>query len=306
MNKFKVIGMIAIISLIWGYLWVTVKFCLEDMPPFFYTSLRLFIGAFVLVLVLLAKRKNILPQKHEWAPFFYLSLLMCVGYYALSTFGMQFVDSGISSVLVYTMPIIVSILAHFFLNERLTLNKVIGLIIGAIGLLLIIGPQLLHLSWNQSLVGEIIIIISAFFWACTNLYTKKIGQNHDKLKMTMWQMLLGGAWAMLIALASEHKEISTITLSHASILALLYSGVLGTSVAFVGWNWVLGKVQASVASIALMSVPLLGLFFGWLQLGEKITSNVIAGAVLVCLGILFTSIQIKRKKTIKITEKKPA
>lgn len=306
MNKFKVIGMIAIISLIWGYLWVTVKFCLEDMPPFFYTSLRLFIGAFVLVTVLLAKRKNILPQKHEWAPFFYLSLLMCVGYYALSTFGMQFVDSGIASVLVYTMPIIVSILAHFFLNEHLTLNKVIGLIIGVVGLLLIMGPQLLHLSWNLSLVGEIIIIISAFFWACTNLYTKKIGQNHDKLKMTMWQMLLGGVWAMLIALASEHKEISTITLSYTSILALLYSGVLGTAVAFVGWNWVLGKIQASVASIALMSVPLLGLFFGWLQLGEKITSNVIAGAALVCLGILFTSIQIKRKKTIKITQKKPA
>lgn len=306
MNKFKVISMIAIISLIWGYLWVTVKFCLEDIPPFFYTSLRLFIGSFVLFLVLLVKGKNLLPQKHEWAPFFSLSLLMCVGYYALSTYGMQFVDSGISSVLVYTMPIFVSILAHFFLDEHLTLNKVIGLIIGAVGLLLIIGPQLLHLSWNLSLVGEIIIIISAFFWACTNLYTKKIGQNHDKLKMTMWQMLLGGVWAMLIALASEHKEISTITLSNTSILALLYSGVLGTSVAFVGWNWVLGKVQASVASIALMSVPLLGLFFGWLQLGEKITSNVIAGAALVCLGILFTSIQIKRKKPIKITAKKSA
>lgn len=306
MNKLKVISMIAIISLIWGYLWVTVKFCLQDMPPFFYTSLRLFIGAFVLFLVLLAKRKKILPKKNEWPPFFYLSLLMCVGYYALSTYGMQFVDSGISSVLVYTMPIIVSILAHFFLDEHLTLNKVVGLVIGAIGLLLIMGTQLLHLSWNVSLIGEIIIIVSAFFWACTNMYTKKIGKSHDKVKMTMWQMLLGGLWALLIALGSEHKAISEVTLSHSSILALLYSGVLGTAVAFVGWNWVLSKIQTSVASISLMSVPLLGLFFGWLQLGEDITNNVLIGAVFICLGILFTSIQIKRTNSTKSIERKTA
>ncbi|MFJ8259531.1 DMT family transporter [Peribacillus asahii] len=302
MENIKVISMIAIISLIWGYLWVTVKIGLEDIPPLLFSSLRLLIGAIILLVVLLVRKQKILPSKQEWKPFFYLSLLMCIGYYALSTYGMQFVDSGISSVLVYTMPIIVSILAHFYLKEHLTLNKNIGLIVGAVGLLFIMGPKLMHISWNVALFGEIIILISAFFWACTNIYTKKIGSSHDKLKMTMWQLLIGGFLLLIISLIGEHDTVFNMTLSLSSILALLYNGVLGSAVAFVGWNWVLGKVQASVASISLMSVPILGLVFGWLQLNEQITVNIVIGAVFVCLGILFTSVQSK-KKVENVTEK---
>ncbi|MEY8345410.1 DMT family transporter [Niallia circulans] len=302
MKNIKVISMIAIISLIWGYLWVTVKIGLEDIPPLLFSSLRLLIGAVILLIVLIARKQKLLPSKREWKPFLYLSLLMCVGYYALSTYGMQFVDSGISSVLVYTMPIIVTILAHFYLREHLTLNKVIGLIVGAVGLLFIMGPAIMHISWNIALFGEIIILISAVFWACTNIYTKKIGSSHDKLKMTMWQLVIGGVLLLVISLVGEHDAITNMTLSQPSILALIYNGVLGSAVAFVGWNWVLGKVQASVASISLMSVPILGLVFGWLQLKEEITVNIVIGAIFVCLGILFTSVQGK-KKIDKVTEK---
>ncbi|MCQ6563342.1 DMT family transporter [Paenibacillus mendelii] len=195
-----------------GLLWVTAKIGLEDIPPFLFSASRLLIGTATLFLLLLAKRQKILPNKKEWLPFFYLSLSMCVGYYALSTYGLQFVDSGISSVLVYTMPIIISVLAQFFLNEYLTLNKVIGLIVGAIGLLFILGPTIMHLSWNDSLLGKIIIIASAFFLACASMYTKKNGQSHDKLKMTLWQLLMGGSLILVISLGSEHEAISQMTL----------------------------------------------------------------------------------------------
>lgn len=73
---------------------------------------------------------------------------MCVGHYGLSTFGMQFVDSGLLSVLVYTMPIINCVLAHFFGNERLTTNKVFELIVGAIGLIIILWPKFVPLKWE--------------------------------------------------------------------------------------------------------------------------------------------------------------
>lgn len=118
--------------------------------------------------------------------------------------------------------------------------------------------------------------------------------------MTMWQLLMGGLLILIVSLGSEHEAIARISLSTSSVLALLYNGILGSAVAFVVWNWVLGKIQASIASISLMSVPLLGLFFGWLQLGEQITSNILIGAVFICLGILFTSIQIKSKKLLKV------
>ncbi|MEC1292508.1 DMT family transporter [Bacillus mojavensis] len=301
MNQLRVVSMIAIISLIWGYLWVTVKIGLQDFPPFLFSSLRLFIGAAVLFIVLIVQRENFMPKKSEWKPFFILAVLMCIGYYALSTFGMQFVDSGVSSVLVYTMPIIISLMAHYLLDERLTINKGIGLIIGAMGLIFIVGTQIFHLSFNSTLLGEAIILVSAFFWACANIYTKKIGGTHHKIKMTMWQMLIGAILILIISITSEYNEIRELSVSTPSILALLYNGILGSAVAFVGWNWVLGKIDASIASISLMSVPLLGLFFGWLQLGEEITSNILIGAILVCIGIVLTSIKIKKTTKTKTT-----
>lgn len=295
-NAKLVVLPIILVSLIWGYLWVTIKIGLDEIPPLFFTSLRLIIGGVVLVVVQLIRRKEIWPRKKEWKPFIILSLFMCVGYYALSTYGMQYVSSGISSVLVYTMPIIVTVLAHYFLAEHLTLNKIIGLIAGLIGLIFVIGDQIFHLSWNASLLGEIIILVSAFFWACTNLYTKKVGHAHDKIKMTIWQISIGGIITLIISLVTEPTEISNIHLTTPAMLALLYNGILGSAVAFVTWNWILSKIDASVASITLMSVPLLGLFFGWLQLNEKISSNVLIGAIFICIGILFSSIK-SRKKT---------
>lgn len=291
MNK-NIAGVIVLVCLIWGYLWVPIKIGLEYLPPFLFSAVRLILGAFVLIVVQLFLHKSIFPKKNEWINLFILSLLMCVGYYGLSTFGMQFVDSGLSSVLVYTMPIMICVLAHFFVNERLTTNKVVGLIMGTIGLIMIMWPQLIDLKWNLQLIGKILILFSAFFWASSSLYSKKVFSDYDKVKLTIWQMLIGGILLLFISILSEPiPTIHFLTLD--SILSILYSSVLGTAVAFVAWNWVLSKIEASIASISVMAVPLLGLFFGWLQLDEVITVNIIFGAVFVCLGILFTSIKLK-------------
>lgn len=291
MNK-NIAGAIVLVCLIWGYLWVPIKIGLEYLPPFLFTAVRLIIGGAVLIVVQLFLRKSIFPKKNEWIQLFILSLLMCLGHYGLSTSGMQFVGSGLSSVLVYTMPIIICVLAHFFGNERLTTNKVLGLIVGAIGLIIILWPKLVPLKWDQTLFGEILLLISAFFWASSNLYIKKVFSDYDKVKLTMWQMLIGGALLLGISIFSE-PYTNIHWQAPAFILSILYSSILGSAIAFVTWNWILSKIEASIASIFIMVVPLLGLFFGWVQLGEKITKNIIFGAAFVCLGILFTSIKFK-------------
>ena len=292
MNK-NIAGVIVLVCLIWGYLWVPIKIGLEYLPPFLFSAVRLIIGACVLIVLQLFLRKSIFPKKNEWMSLFILSLLMCVGYYGLSTFGMQFVDSGLSSVLVYTMPIMICVLAHFLVNERLTTNKVVGLIMGTIGLTMILWPQLINLKWDLQLIGQIFILFSAFFWASSSLYSKKVFSDYDKVKLTIWQMLIGGILLLFISIFSSESLPTNQWLTQDSILSILYSSVLGTAVAFLAWNWVLSKIEASIASISVMAVPLLGLFFGWLQLDEVITVNIIFGAVFVCLGILFTSIKLK-------------
>ncbi|MGF0221701.1 DMT family transporter [Bacillus velezensis] len=291
---FKIISAIIIVTFVWGYLWVPTKIGLGYISPFFFTALRLFTGALPLFLIQILRQKDWIPAKRDWKKLITMSLFMCLGYYGLSTFGMQYVNSGLASVLVYTMPIIVSALAHFFLQERLTVNKIIGLFIGLAGLLVIIGPQWSDMEGSHTLFGELTIILAVFFWACANIYSKKTFSGYDTLKMTFWQMLIGGL--MLLVISAVKEPIMQTNWSAPLIWSLLYAGLMGSAVAFVLWFWILQHIDASIASIALMAVPILGLFFGWLQLHEPLTANIIYGAVFVCLGIFFASVKLRIRK----------
>lgn len=288
----RVASAISVLCLIWGYLWVAIKINLQYFPPVFYTSLRLLGGGLCLLIIQLLRRKSIMPDKKDWPKIGFLSVLMCVGYYGLSTFGMEYVDSGLSAIFVYTMPIIISVLAHFYIQEKLTKQKVIGLIIGFTGMLSILWPQLVHLDFNATLMGELIIITSAFCWACSTLYIKKEFATYDKIKLNLWQLLMGG---IVILIASSFTEnLHHIEWAHTTnLLYVAYSGILATGIGMALWNWIVSQINASIASVSIMVVPLLGLLFGHLQLGEVLGTNILIGAILICAGIFCCSFTVK-------------
>nr|WP_174506496.1 DMT family transporter [Acinetobacter sp. Marseille-Q1620] len=290
----KIVSGIVLLCLIWGYLWVIIKLSLQTFPPFLFSSLRLLFGALALLLLQLLLQKSILPGKGEWGKLTIASLLLCIGFYGGSTFGMQYVGSGISAVLVYTMPIIIGVLAHYFLNEKLTSKKVIGLLLGCSGLLCILWPELHNFHLNRTLFGEMLLVAAAFSWAGSTVYIKKYLASYDKIKLTLWQMLIGGFMLFIIALLTE-PVTGLAWDTPANIVYVLYSSVLGTGVAFAVWNWVISKIDASIASISIMIVPLLGLLFGHLQLDEPLDHHILLGAAFICLGILFSSMKINLK-----------
>jgi len=281
----KICSAIFILCLTWGYLWVPIKISLQNLPPFFFTSSRLLIGALCLLIVQAILGNSILPNWEDSPKLLILSCLMCIGYYGLSTFGMQYVDSGLSAILVYTMPIMIGVLAHFFLGERLNKQKIIGLILGLIGIFIILFKQLVHLRFNLTLMGELLLIASAFFWAWATVYMKKNFQNYDKVKLTIWQLLIGGI--ILYAISYMTESLNQVIWSDPMTFVYLgYSSILGTALAFLIWNWIVSKIDASLASISIMTVPLIGILFGHIQLHEPITINILLGTVFICLGII--------------------
>ena len=114
----KVVSAITELCLIWGSLWGVVKHSLQVFPPFLFISIRLILAGLTLIVVQLLLKKSVLPKQNEWKKLIILSLLICIGFYATQTFAMQFVDSGLSAVLVFTMPIFVGVLAHYFLKDN--------------------------------------------------------------------------------------------------------------------------------------------------------------------------------------------
>jgi len=287
--KMTTFWQIAFITLIWGYTWAVIKIGLDYFPPFLFSTLRLMLGGFLLLIVLPFIHVPWKPEKKDLKSLFIMGLLMSTGYFGLLTFGMQYVSSGETAVLVYLMPILVSLLAHYLLGERLTLLKGIGLISGLIGLIFIIGPQAFSYQNKETLLGQILILLSALVWAFANIYSKKHFTNYNKEKMTAWQMIMGSTLLLILSICTE--DFSTVQWNGTSILTLLFTGILSSAVAFALWFRVLNKIEASTASMALMLVPFFGLVFGWLQLGEHLTLYQLIGAALIFLGIFLVSFQ---------------
>lgn len=292
---------IALITLIWGYTWTMMKLGLESFPPFLFSTLRLSMGGILLLIVLKTLKQPWKPEKKNIRPLIIMGLLMSTGYFGFLSFGMQYVSSGETAILVYVMPILVSLLAHFFLNERLTIMKSAGLVSGLLGLFFFMGPQAFSYQNGHSLLGQALILLSALVWALANIYSKKKFANYNKEKMTAWQMLFGSSLLLILSLSTEN--MGNVKWNGTSILILLFTGILSSAVAFAIWFRVLDKIEASTASISLMLVPLFGLFFGWIQLGEKMAIHQGVGSFFILLGILLVSMKERQKKS--YVEKSP-
>ncbi len=283
---------IALLCLVWGSLWGLVKHSLQVFPPFLFISTRLILAAITLMFVQRIFKKSIMPKREEWKQLIILSSLICFGFYATQTFAMQFVDSGLSAVLVFTMPIFIGVLAHYFLNERLNKQKILGLILGTLGLIAILWPQLHDLHMNVSLLGQVLLIGSGFFWAMSTVYIKKNFASYDKIKLTIWQLLLGGSIMLVGALMFEPID-AQVWLNPLNEAVLFYISVIGTGFAFVLWNWIVSQVDTFIASISIMCIPILSLFFGYLIWHEPLTLNVLIGAAFICSGIVMSSLKLK-------------
>lgn len=287
----RVIGAIVLLCLVWGSLWGLVKHSLQIFPPFLFISTRLIFAALTLMLVQFLLRRSVLPAKGEWQQLIISSLMICMGFYATQTFAMQFVDSGLSAVLVFTMPIFIGVLAHYILKERLNTQKIIGLVLGTSGLIAILWPQLHQIHFNLSLMGQLILILSSFFWALTTIYIKQNFATYDKIKLTVWQLLIGGIVILMGALIIEPVELK-VWMNPFNDSILLYIAVIGTGFAFALWNWIVSQVDTFIASISIMCIPLLSLFFGYVFWHESITLNIMIGAVFICSGIISSSLNI--------------
>ncbi|MCF6408971.1 DMT family transporter [Pseudalkalibacillus salsuginis] len=293
---FKVFLGIISVTLVWGYTWVTMKIAISDIPPFLFSSLRLLIGALPLFIILMIQRKRLFVGKENLKNYLIISFLMAIGYMGILTYGMQFVDSGKTSVLVYTMPIFVTIISHFKLNERINAYKMIGLIFGLIGLLFIIGLEVIKFD-TKVVFGELLILISALSWGSANVFSKLKLKNIDIIHMNAWQLIIGTLFLFIFSIILEPNH--TIEWSNKAILSVVFNGLFSTAFTFVVWFWILTKIDASKASMALMFVPILAIIFGWLQLGEKITISIIIGSLFICAGIFMNTYNFKSNPLLK-------
>ena len=254
---------LAVIAPLWGYSWVVSKVALEYSQPFTFVALITALGAAVLAVVLVATRRPLRPPPLGWTAligFFQTTLFNGLAILAL-TVG----SAGKVSVLAYTMPFWLLLLAWLFLGERLRSLQWPAVALAFAGLVLVVQPWYL----GGALSG-VLACGAGLAWAVATLLVKLL-QRHtpsDTLSLTTWQLALGSVPLVLVAVVTESgPPVWTGTF----VACLAYSVLLANAACWALWVFALRSLSAGAAGMGTLAVPIVGVIAAWIQFGEAPT-----------------------------------
>jgi drug/metabolite transporter (DMT)-like permease len=202
---------------------------------------------------------------------------------ALITWGEQFIDSGIAAILNSTVPFFSLVIAHFFLSdEHITINKLIGLVVGFIGVVILLGRDIGSVDFKASLVGQLAVLGAAVLYAGSAVYVRRNLKGITPTVQAFQITLMGDLWVWIGAFSLETPAFPTLT---ATWIAALWLGLLGTFVAYLIYFNLIQNVGATRATMVTYLLPVFGVALGAIFLREQITLWVILGMALVIAGI---------------------
>ena len=280
----RAILLLALLVLIWGVNWIAAKKSLEFVSPVWVTAFRLVPICIIFFVVCLATKKLRIPVRADLPIIFSIGWLHMVGFSVLVSVGLQYLPAGKSIVVAYTTPLWVLPAAWLFLNEPFTLRRILGLVIGMSGLILILQPSAMDWTDRNVLIGHGFVLLGALLWAISIVYGRAHKWVTPLFSLLPWQMLLGGLTQVILALALEGTP--QVTWSLEMVLLVGFCGLFGNGVAYWLMNIVSRDLPAAGVSMGLLGVPLIGLFCASLFLGEVLGTALLIATVLIIAGII--------------------
>ncbi|MBM2845978.1 MAG: Multidrug transporter permease [Bacteroidetes bacterium] len=273
-----------IISLVWGSTWLAIKIGLASVPPFFAAGIRFLIASAVLYVILRLRGLSIILTPETIKLYAALIFLSYSIPFALVYWGMQYIPSGLSSILFSAYPFSVAIFSHLLLaKERLTWFKIAGIVFGFVGIVIIFSGDV-HWTETAGVLGMACILVSTVMQALAVVLIKKYGQPISPFVMNFVGMLGGGVILGTLGLATE--SFSEIVWDTAAVGSILYLAIIGSVLAFVTYHWLLKRIEAVYLSLVSFINPIVAVVLGAIILRETLAPSVLIGASCVLVGIL--------------------
>ena len=271
------------ISVIWGTTYLVIRIGVTEMPPFLFSGIRWLIAGPLFLLFL--KMKGIpLPTKKDLIPITIVAILLIGLGNGLITFGEQWIPSGLTALLITTMPMLIVFIETFVL-KKVAINKtiILGALIGFSGILIIFGNNLALLFNPKYLLGIIAIYSGILSWASGTVYSKYRKINVHPLANAGMQMLIAGIFQVSIGLIIGEAENFAFTQN--GIWAFIYLAIFGSFIAFGSYIYAIEHLPISFVTTYAYINPVIALFAGWIVLDEVLNFEIISAAVIILIGV---------------------
>jgi drug/metabolite transporter (DMT)-like permease len=274
------------LTLLWGVNYAAIRVSNTGLSPVFTTLLRSVIASLLGVLYCIATRQTVFHRDVRLFHGAVVGVLFGLEFVAIYL-GILYTSTSRAAIFIYLSPFVVALGAHFLLGERLTPWKMAGLICAFVGVYFVAKgkPQ----SYTRlMLLGDLLEVAAAVLWGATTLYIKKYlsGTVHP-INTFLYQFLFSIPVMLICAYILEPVWI--IAVNRYVLSALIYQSVIVAFASYLVWFKLIHAYPVGSLSAFTFLTPVFGVLSGAAFLKEELTSMLISGLILVCLGIFLTN-----------------
>ena len=274
---------LVLLSLIWASAFFNIKIATYSYGPITIAFLRIFFGMIPVLLLCFYKKIKIEVFSKDWKWFAAIGIINLVIPFFLIAYGVQKVQSNLAAILMSTTPISATILAHLFIDkEKINLVKILGIILGFLGIVYLFSENLL--INDENLFSALMILVGSTFYVIGGILTLKISHKKNE-NVTASILIWGTIFVCPISLFIEQPW--NLNPSFESTLSLIYLGVFPTGIAWLLRFMILKRNGLVFQSQVAYLIPIFGVILGYLFLNELVTSKILISLFIVILGIYF-------------------
>jgi len=271
------------IVVLWGLNFVALKIAVLSLPPIFLAGLRFLLIS--IPWIFFVEKPKVSKRQ-----FITLPITLGVLQYSLLYYGMSTgLSAGLSAVILQTQSFFTVIMSTILIKEKLRLNEILGLLIGALGVMIL----LINNNGDFKIEAVLIILAAAISWGIANIQLKNLG-NVNMVSFLIWISPFAAIVLFIISFILEYDLVLNIDFSNVEIkvfLSIFYTAYLSTVIGFTMWQYLLNKYKSVQITPYGLLVPVTGSIFGYIILSEVLEIYQIIAGIVIIIGLMVISLR---------------
>ena len=285
-------SLLALLAIIWGGSFMLSRVAVAEVPPLTLTAMRQAIAVVILVGVVIASRQMLNASRKDHVVIFISAFFGMAMPFALITWGLGEITAGFAAILMGLMPLMTIVLAHFFTdNERMNVAKLAGVFLGIGGLVVLFWPDIVART-DKDIWRQLAILVSGVSYAINALITKRL--LHLKPR-PMFAVNIGWSFVMLAVAALLFEPWIDHNPSAVAWISIALLGVFPSAVASLIMFRIIARQGASFFGQINLLVPVAGVLWGAIFLGERLALNAFVALAIILSGVAVARMHPKPK-----------
>jgi drug/metabolite transporter (DMT)-like permease len=280
----KAYGAWGTVCLFWGTTYLAIRIGVQSLPPALFLGIRFLVAGFIFALYL-RWRGLVFPNRGELGNLTVVAVALLVAGNGLVVWAEQWIPSGLAALIIATLPFwMAGFEAALPSGSKLNLRKILGILIGFTGLVILLAPDVKYAFDISYLKGVSGLLFSALCWAGGSVYSKYRPVRSHPLMAAAFEMLIAGS--ILVTMGLLFGESGRFGLDPRGLAALAYLIIFGSLLGYGSFIYALAKLPATKVAMYAYINPVIAVLLGWLVLGERFDRGVVLSTAVILFGVV--------------------